>query len=83
MQRMVGNAVPSLIAEILAREIRNQLLGTPITLPLKLIPQKKEITPQPEDIVPLAEKYQALIGDHDDHPGTGKGNQAVKRVQVA
>jgi hypothetical protein len=29
MQRMLGNAVPSLIAEILAREIRRQLLDTP------------------------------------------------------
>ena len=30
MQRQLGNAVPSLIAEILAREIRTQLLDRPI-----------------------------------------------------
>jgi hypothetical protein len=37
-QRQMGNAVPSLIAEILGREIRTQLLDRPIKTPLKLLP---------------------------------------------
>jgi len=38
-QRMLGNAVPSLLAEVLAREIRRQLLHDTTNFgPLKLIP---------------------------------------------
>jgi site-specific DNA-cytosine methylase len=42
MERQLGNAVPSLIAEILAREIRRQLLDCPINTSLKLLPSKKD-----------------------------------------
>ena len=31
VQRMLGNAVPSLVAEVIAREIRTQLLGRPLS----------------------------------------------------
>jgi DNA (cytosine-5)-methyltransferase 1 len=78
MQRMVGNAVPSLIAEILAREIRTQLLGSPMTSPLKLLPPRRKRTPAPEPVASLPAKYQHLIGNHADHPGEGKGRGAVR-----
>lgn len=40
VQRQVGNAVPSLLAEVLAREIRTQLLGRrPLSIPLVLLPR--------------------------------------------
>ena len=38
MQRQLGNAVPSLIAEILAREIRRQFFGLALSTPLRLLP---------------------------------------------
>ncbi len=79
MQRMLGNAVPSLIAEILAREIRSQLLGTPIKTNLMLLPPQRDRVPPPETTKRLPKKYRDLIGKHADHPGTGKGKRAVKK----
>ena len=38
VQRQVGNAVPALLAEVLGREIRAQLLGVPCKQKLKLLP---------------------------------------------
>lgn len=73
MQKMLGNAVPSLLAEVLAREIRRQLLGDKRKLgPLKLIPPVRRPTPEPEPLKGLPAKYRQLIGDHPDHPGEGR-----------
>ncbi|MFI0472019.1 DNA cytosine methyltransferase [Halomonas sp. HMF6819] len=83
MQRMVGNAVPSLMAEILAREIRTQILRKPLDGSLQLMPKKKISTPEPEPTAPLASQYKALIGEHDDHPGTGRGKKAITRARAS
>lgn len=80
MQRMLGNAVPSLIAEVLAREIRRQLLDAPIQSELALLRPRMAQTPPPARVAPVPKQYHALIGDHADHPGTGKGRQAVARA---
>jgi len=82
MQRMLGNAVPSLIAEILAREIRTQLLDAPIKGPLHLLPPRRTPVPPAERVLPLPEKYKSLIGDHAAHPGEGRGRRAVKLLQA-
>ena len=79
MQRMLGNAVPSLIAEVLAREIRRQLLDAPIQGELALLRPRMAKTPPPARVAPVPKQYHALIGDHADHPGTGKGRQAASR----
>ncbi len=79
MQRQLGNAVPSLIAEVLGREIRAQLLDSPINSPLQLLPPRRVNVPPPSKPAPLPEQYRALIGSHDAHPGTGKGRMAMKR----
>jgi DNA (cytosine-5)-methyltransferase 1 len=50
MQRMLGNAVPSLIAEVLAREIRRQFFDAPLRAPLKLLPPKRVNVPLPQKI---------------------------------
>ncbi len=77
-QRLLGNAVPSLLAEVLALEIRRQLLGD-----LKrrrapsLMPPARSDLPASEPVLPVPAKYHALIGDHADHPGEGRGNRAV------
>jgi DNA (cytosine-5)-methyltransferase 1 len=83
MQRMLGNAVPSLMAEILAREIRSQLLDSPITTPLKLLPERRQKIPKPVAPLPVPKKYHAYIGQHDAHPGTGKGRQAQLRIAAS
>lgn len=74
VQRMLGNAVPSLLAEILGYEIRRQLLGHRVARgKWKLIPPRRSNIPAPEKTKRLPQKYRALIGEHAAHPGTGKG----------
>jgi DNA (cytosine-5)-methyltransferase 1 len=74
VQRMLGNAVPSLMAEILGREIRRQLLGHKVVMrELRLLPPRRGAPPPPERPARLPAKYQHLIGEHAAHPGTGKG----------
>lgn len=81
MQRMLGNAVPSLIAEVFAREIRRQLLDVPLEIPLRLLPPHREDVPPPESLTSLPEKYLPLVGVHEAHPGTGRGSGAVRTAQ--
>ena len=79
--RQLGNAVPSALAETLARAIAVQLLGRePFSGPLTLIPQHRHDTPEPELALPVQDPYRSLIGDHADHPGTGKGPAAQLRT---
>jgi len=74
VQRMLGNAVPSLLAEVLAREIRIQLLDGPRRRETpKLLPPNRGESPPPERLRPVPKKYISLIGEHSDHPGTGLG----------
>ena len=75
---MLGNAVPSLIGEVLAREIRRQFFGSPLKTPLKLLPPKRDEVPPPVQVARLPKKYHEHIGQHEAHPGTGKGRAAVK-----
>jgi len=80
IQKMIGNAVPSLVAEILAREIRTQLLyARPRSRKLKLLPHVRLPIPDPESLAPLAAQYRDLIGNHADHPGAGLGIGAKRR----
>jgi DNA (cytosine-5)-methyltransferase 1 len=84
VQRLLGNAVPSLVAEVLGREIRCQLLGgTKVLGPLKLLPSVRRPFPAREKLAPLPRKYHDLIGDHADHPGEGKGGAAMRRQKEA
>ncbi|MFP3939832.1 MAG: DNA cytosine methyltransferase [Thermoanaerobaculia bacterium] len=79
VQRQVGNAVPSALAEVLARAIRRQLLDQDVAPQATLIPGRHLPVPAPEPVCPVPEKYHHLIGDHDAHPGTGEGYAARKR----
>lgn len=79
VQKMLGNAVPSLLIEVLAREIRRQLLGSPTRRQLQLLPPRRELVPKPEKPGPVPERYHTLIGEHPEHPGTGKGRAARER----
>lgn len=84
VQRLLGNAVPSLLAEVLAREIRRQLLGSRRTnINPKLLPPRRGPAPAPEKLARVPKKYRTLIGEHSDHPGEGLGNGARQRLIVA
>jgi DNA (cytosine-5)-methyltransferase 1 len=81
VQRMLGNAVPSLVAEVIAREIRRQLLGKPIEKrSLELLPPRRSPPPAPERIGKVPAAFLGLVGEHAEHPGTGQGNRARQRA---
>ncbi|MCK5800303.1 MAG: DNA cytosine methyltransferase [Deltaproteobacteria bacterium] len=81
VQRQLGNAVPSLLAEVLGREILHQLLGWRRSFsPLKLLPIDHSPVPGPDLTSPVAQHYLSLVGDHSSHPGTGKGYRAQARA---
>ena len=83
-QKMLGNAVPSLLAEVMAREIAIQLLGRPAyASPPRLLPPVRSDMPPPEPVKPVARPYLALIDEHEDHPGTGLGRAARLRRSAA
>lgn len=74
VQKQVGNAVPSLLAEVLARAIRTQLLGHTLPEePLRLMPPHLGAVPPPEPLAPVPLEYHSYVGDHAPHPGTGQG----------
>jgi DNA (cytosine-5)-methyltransferase 1 len=85
VQRQLGNAVPSALAEKLALEIREQLLGNigASTQSPSLIPKRRGSPPPPEPVLPVPRDYHSLVGAHDPHPGTGKGYGAIRRMSAS
>lgn len=79
VQRQLGNAVPSALAEVMARHLRRQLLGHRLETASRLIPSLRRPIPAPEVPQPVQKKYRNLVGDHEAHPGTGKGYAASRR----
>lgn len=80
VHRQVGNAVPSALAEVLAIEIRRQLLGERVSQRSTLVPSKREPLPKPEVVLPVPAKYRQFQGAHSPHPGTGMGYGAQRRA---
>ena len=73
VQKLLGNAVPSLLAEVLARAIRHQLLDDPAEpSPLKLMPPVRSPIPPLEPVRPVPMQYRQLVAEHADHPGARK-----------
>lgn len=81
VQRMIGNAVPSLLAEVIAREIGSQLLGLtpPNSAPTLMSPARRD-RPPAQPVTQVTRPYLALIDEHADHPGTGMGRGATART---
>lgn len=79
--RQIGNAVPSLLAEVLGREIRTQLLDLPrIAKPLLLLPPDRSPAPPPHPVSAVPLRFRRLAGRHEAHPGTGRGAGAQARI---
>jgi DNA (cytosine-5)-methyltransferase 1 len=80
VQRQVGNAVPSLLAEVLGRAIRRQLLDHRMSGegPKLLHPDRSPVPP-PEPVAAVPREFRLLAGRHEAHPGTGLGYGAVSR----
>jgi len=81
VHRQVGNAVPSGLAEVLALEIRRQLLDerVPARIPT-LLPSQRLPIAKAEPIRSVPRKYRQLNGFHEPHPGTGMGYGAQRRA---
>ena len=80
VQRQVGNAVPSLLAEVIGRAIRTQLLGLrALRAEPRLLPPSRSPAPPPEGLQPVPAAFRKLRGNHEAHPGTGKGYGAQAR----
>jgi DNA (cytosine-5)-methyltransferase 1 len=83
VQRQVGNAVPSLMGEVLGRAIRTQLLGlSALRKPLRLLPPDRGVPPAAEPIADVPYELRRLAGSHTAHPGTGKGYGARARDEL-
>lgn len=80
VQRQLGNAVPSALAEALALAIRRQLFGEKdFAAATTLVPSRKRPIPEPEPAQPVPRKFRHLVGEHEAHPGTGQGYAARRR----
>jgi DNA (cytosine-5)-methyltransferase 1 len=84
VQRQLGNAVPSLLGEVFARAIRTQLLGLRNGSPApRLLPPDRGVAPAPEPLARVPRRFQLLKGEHEAHPGTGKGYRAAAWSRTA
>jgi DNA (cytosine-5)-methyltransferase 1 len=83
VQRLIGNAVPSALAEALALKIRAHLSGERVNGRPTLVPESRGNPPPAEPIAQIPAKYHSLVGDHAEHPGTGKGRRAAQRLAEA
>lgn len=75
-QRQAGNAVPSLLAEVLGRAILKQWFGRRFNKPPKLLRTSNGKPPPPEPTVDAPHEYWHLLNSETAHPGTGKGYRA-------
>lgn len=81
VQRMIGNAVPSLVAEIIGTAVRNQLLDrTRKFKQYKFLRPRLKTTPKRERVYPVDKSFLPLIDDHPDHAGVGMGPRALQRL---
>jgi DNA (cytosine-5)-methyltransferase 1 len=72
--RQIGNAVPSLLAEVIGRALLRQAFGLepPGSAP-SLMPPRRLPVPPPEPVLPVPGVYRTMHGRHEAHPGTGRG----------
>lgn len=77
-QRQVGNAVPVALAERLGIEIRYQLLDDQRRRRARTVPAQRDDCPPAEELAEVPPEYLHLRGEHAEHPGAGKGPNALK-----
>ena len=78
-RRQVGNAVPPALAEAVAREVRYHLDGSRFIGAASLATRHRPRCPGPEPTGEVPKKFHGLIGDHEAHPGPGRGPRAATR----
>jgi DNA (cytosine-5)-methyltransferase 1 len=60
VQKQVGNAVPSLLAEVLGRSILSQFFGLRVGNKLQLLPPLRSPTPPAENLTKVPTKYKPV-----------------------
>jgi DNA (cytosine-5)-methyltransferase 1 len=82
VQKQLGNAVPSALAERLGLEIRRQFFAEAAldTSRVTLVPKRRKAMPPAEQVMPVLKHYRSLAGDYEAHPGTGLGYGALRRT---
>ena len=84
IQRQIGNAVPSLLGEVLGRAIAKQLGLRHTKGPLTLLPPTRAPVPARHPVGPVPSKYDYLERTkHAAHPGVGRGPGARARAVAA
>lgn len=77
--KQLGNAVPSLLAEILGREILKQFFGEEIQDGPSLAITRSRKTPNPHPVTSVPQQFMNLVANHPPHPGQGMGPGAQQR----
>lgn len=80
--RMIGNAVPSLLVEVLAREIRRQLFGDIVGDQCLLKMARTQLRTPSIKLAPVPQEYFAF-DPPPPHPGEGRGPGAIRRALAA
>lgn len=79
--RQVGNAAPPLLAEVIGRAIARQYFGRQYLTPLRMCaPIATEAPPKPARLKRIPREFLGRLGDHADHPGTGRGPRPIAPV---
>ena len=83
-QLQLGNAVPPLLAEVIARAIAAQILNRPMKgdAPLLALHAAPVAPPPPRSPAPVPSRFLSFRGPHSAHPGTGKGTRASAREKT-
>ena len=64
------------------REIRRQLLNAPTSGPLRLLPPRRKRSSSTGQGNQRSEEIPCPCREHEAHPGTGKGRQALRRAEL-
>lgn len=79
--RQIGNAVPSLLGEVIGRALWTQAFGREaLTADPTLLPTRRMPIPSERQPTPVPAEYRDKIGVHEPHPGTGKGYSRLGRA---
>lgn len=78
VQRQIGNAVPSLLAEVFARAIASQLLSVKCSEKPLLMPPRREPAEPARPVRKVPAKYKVHVGKDSAHPGPGQGRGALQ-----
>jgi len=82
-RRQVGNAVPCLLAEVVAGQMAVEWFGMRRESCLAHRMARRGPCPPPEPVERVHSKYSWLVGSHESHPGAGRGPASRARAREA